>query len=116
MLNFVKIRQVGVEFHSDGRTDMKIIVAFRNFANAPKKTGRWWTGNKRLLIMQPTCMWQGLCVHTANIAALQKYKNSYAIVFSFVSRTAAISSLSNIKRLHLIVRLHLQNTELWQKS
>jgi hypothetical protein len=24
-------------FHADGRTDMKLIVAFRNFANAPKK-------------------------------------------------------------------------------
>jgi len=73
--------------------------------------------------MQPTCMWQGLCVRTVslcvrtvNIAALQKYKNSYAIIFSFVSRTAIISFLSNIKRLHLIVRLYLQNTELWQKS
>ena len=36
--NFVKIRPVGVElFHVDRRTDMtKLIVAFRNFANAPK--------------------------------------------------------------------------------
>jgi len=36
----MKIRPVGVElFHVDGRTDMtKLIVAFRNFANAPKKT------------------------------------------------------------------------------
>ena len=106
---------MGVEFHSDGRAD--------NFANARKKPGRWWTGSKCLLIMQPTCMWQGLCVctvslcvRTVNIAALQKYKNSYAIIFSFVSRTAIISFLSNIKRLHLIVRLYLQNTELWQKS
>jgi hypothetical protein len=34
----MKIRQIGVElFHADGRTDMtKLIVAFRNFANAPK--------------------------------------------------------------------------------
>ena len=37
--NFMKIRPVGAElFHADGRTDMtKLIVAFRNFANAPKK-------------------------------------------------------------------------------
>jgi len=37
--NFIKIRPVGAElFHVDGRTDMtKLIVAFRNFANAPKK-------------------------------------------------------------------------------
>jgi len=36
--NFMKIRPVGAElFHADGRTDMtKLIVAFRNFANAPK--------------------------------------------------------------------------------
>jgi len=37
----MKIRPVGTElFHSDGQTDMtKIIVAYRNFANAPQ-TGR----------------------------------------------------------------------------
>jgi hypothetical protein len=34
----MKIPPVGVElFHADGRTDMtKLIVTFRNFANAPK--------------------------------------------------------------------------------
>jgi hypothetical protein len=43
MSNFTKIRPVGAElFNADrqkkGRTDMtKLIVAFRNFANAPKK-------------------------------------------------------------------------------
>ena len=38
VLSFVKTRPVGAElFHADGRTDMtKLIVAFRNFANAPK--------------------------------------------------------------------------------
>ena len=38
MSNFIKILPVGVElFHADGRADMtKSIVAFRNFANAPK--------------------------------------------------------------------------------
>jgi len=37
MSNFMKIRPVGAElFHADGLTDMvKLIVAFRNFANAP---------------------------------------------------------------------------------
>ena len=41
--NFVKILPVEAElFHADGRTDRrtdmtKLIVAFRNFANAPKK-------------------------------------------------------------------------------
>jgi hypothetical protein len=35
----MKIRPVGAEwFHADGQTDlMKLIVAFRNFSNAPKK-------------------------------------------------------------------------------
>ena len=33
----MKIRPVGAEFHAGGRTDMtKLIVAFHNFANAPK--------------------------------------------------------------------------------
>jgi len=37
----VKIHALAVElFHADGRTDMtKLIVAIRNFANAPKKIG-----------------------------------------------------------------------------
>ena len=36
--NYMKIRSVGGEFHADRRTDMtKLLVAFRNFANAPKK-------------------------------------------------------------------------------
>jgi hypothetical protein len=40
--NFMKIRLVGAElFHSDRRTDMtKLTVPFRNFANAPKYSGR----------------------------------------------------------------------------
>jgi len=38
ILNVIKIRPAGAQsFHADGRTDMtKLIVAFRNFANAPK--------------------------------------------------------------------------------
>jgi hypothetical protein len=34
----MKIRLVGAElFHADGQTEMtKLIIAFRNFANAPK--------------------------------------------------------------------------------
>jgi hypothetical protein len=33
----MKIRLVGAEFHVGGRTDLtKLIVAFRNLANAPK--------------------------------------------------------------------------------
>jgi hypothetical protein len=40
--NFMKIRPVGAElFHADGWTDMKkLIVAFRNFANAPKMSNK----------------------------------------------------------------------------
>jgi hypothetical protein len=45
--NFVKIRPVTAElFHADGRGDMNIIVAFRNFANAPKK---WYKKEKEEL-------------------------------------------------------------------
>jgi hypothetical protein len=41
MSNVIKIRPVGAELlhaggRTDGRTDMKV-VAFRNFANAPKQ-------------------------------------------------------------------------------
>jgi hypothetical protein len=37
--NLIQIRPVGAElFHADRRTDIKIIVAFRNFAKAPNKT------------------------------------------------------------------------------
>jgi hypothetical protein len=44
--HFMKIRPAGAEFHADGRTDRlmdrrtdvtKLIVSFRNFANAPNK-------------------------------------------------------------------------------
>jgi hypothetical protein len=37
ILNLIKTLPVGVElFHAEGQTDMtKLIVAFRNFANAP---------------------------------------------------------------------------------
>jgi hypothetical protein len=36
--DFMKIRSVATEvFHADGRTDTKLIVAFRNLAKAPKK-------------------------------------------------------------------------------
>ena len=39
----MKIRPVGAEFFpEDGRTDVtKLIVAFRNFANAPKKSSSY---------------------------------------------------------------------------
>ena len=36
--NLMKTLSMGAEFfHTDGRTDMKLIVAFRNFSNEPKK-------------------------------------------------------------------------------
>jgi hypothetical protein len=37
MWNFTKIGPLGAElFHADGRSDIKLIVAFRNFANPSK--------------------------------------------------------------------------------
>ena len=41
----MKIRPVGAElFRADGQTDMtKLIVAFRNFANVPKKLDLWFS-------------------------------------------------------------------------
>jgi hypothetical protein len=41
----MQIRPVGTKsFHADGQTDMtKLIVAFRNFANAPKIY--WWAAH-----------------------------------------------------------------------
>jgi len=50
--NFVKFRPAGAElFHADGQTDerrdmMKVKVAFRNFANAPKASA-FDTTNRR---------------------------------------------------------------------
>jgi hypothetical protein len=32
----MKIRSLAAEFRVDGQTDMKLIVAFRNFAYSPK--------------------------------------------------------------------------------
>ena len=42
MSSFIKIRLMGAElFNADGQTDLtKLIVAFRNFANAPKNERR----------------------------------------------------------------------------
>jgi len=43
--NFMKIRPMGTElFHADGRTDMTLIDAFRNFANAHNNSV-WRAGN-----------------------------------------------------------------------
>ena len=46
--NFMKIRSVEAElFHADGQTDMtKLIVAFRNFVNAPKTGSIYGPGVK----------------------------------------------------------------------
>jgi hypothetical protein len=39
MWNLMKTISMGIEFfHTNGRTDMKLIVAFRNFSNEPKKS------------------------------------------------------------------------------
>jgi hypothetical protein len=49
----MEIRQVGVEmFHTDGRADMtKLIVAFRNFANAPRNRNTMCGQNVEFLIV-----------------------------------------------------------------
>jgi hypothetical protein len=52
MQSFMKIRAVGVEsFHTNRRTDIiKLIVAFGNFAKAPKKQyslGYWGKSNSK---------------------------------------------------------------------
>ena len=42
ILNFMKIRPVGVElFHADKQNMTKLIVAFSSFANAPKIEDVW---------------------------------------------------------------------------
>jgi hypothetical protein len=60
--NFTKIRPVGAElFHSDGRTEVtKLIVAFRNFANASKNPSicsemEMWINNERGQMNTCTC-------------------------------------------------------------
>jgi len=45
--NFMKIRPMGTEFfHEDGRTDMTLMDAFRNFVNA-RNNSVWRAGNPR---------------------------------------------------------------------
>ena len=48
-VSYIKIRLVGTEFHAGGQTDgwtdtTKLIVAFRNSANAPDKRCDWIEG------------------------------------------------------------------------
>jgi hypothetical protein len=55
--NFMKIRLVGSElFHGDGRTDRQaevtnLVVAFYNFANAPKNS-TFWSYSKFLFLVK----------------------------------------------------------------
>jgi len=70
--NFMKILPVGAElFHADGRTDMNLIIAFRNFTKAPKQKGRpdelfdaslQNVTNKTLSVKQCVCMRAYVCV------------------------------------------------------
>jgi hypothetical protein len=70
LLNFMIIRPVGAElFHADGRTYMtymtKLVVAFRNFANAPKnlppflfyRTHELCIKLPKVLICSSVCKW-----------------------------------------------------------
>jgi hypothetical protein len=60
MLHFIKIRPVGAEFfRADGRTDMtKLMVALRNFANAPKN-GLYSERKNWSSYIQGTYDWEG---------------------------------------------------------
>jgi len=60
MSNFMKIRPVGADlFHADRRIDMtKLMVAFRNFANAPKNSLSYDTQAHKILI--PTKLYEAL--------------------------------------------------------
>jgi hypothetical protein len=57
ILNFMKILPVEAElFHADGRTDMtKLIVAFRNFANAPKNNNTFYVTMRYSLYIAINC-------------------------------------------------------------
>ena len=62
----MKIRPVGTEvFHAEIRTEVtKLIVAFRNFANAPKNT-HWWVLQcieRRQLVAEPCTLLRELLV------------------------------------------------------
>jgi hypothetical protein len=47
----MKIPPVGAElFYADGWTDMKLVVAFRNSANAPKNVSRNYGTSQRQII------------------------------------------------------------------
>ena len=69
----MKIRQVGAEFYADGQTYMtKLIVAFRNFANAPKNV----TNRKRLEMRSMCQQYEETLQHTAAecpISAKEQY-------------------------------------------
>jgi hypothetical protein len=62
MPNLMKIRLVGAElFHVDGRIDRrtdttKLIVAFRNSANAPKTTDSVNSVNRLVFVMVGECV------------------------------------------------------------
>jgi len=66
--NFMKIHPVGAElFHLDGQTDMtKLVVAFYNFVNAPKKKDPVLSTAmctlRHLLVAQNICTFKQLTV------------------------------------------------------
>ena len=83
--NFIKISLVGAQlFHADGRTDWrtvtkKLIVAFRNFANAPKKCyNQQWNTQPR----------------PQNLACLMRLSLSKAVCY-FVIQSRVSESLQN---------------------
>jgi hypothetical protein len=84
ILNFVKIRLVGIEmFHADRRTDVtKLIVAFRNFANEPKNRHRCVLQciERRQLVTAPCALLRELLVD-GNDSFINKNNCTYVRCF-----------------------------------
>jgi len=81
--NFMNIRAVGGElFHTDGRTDMtKLTVAFRNFANLPKKKQDDWGG--RVSRANPVFL-HSITYITGQVARILEHPNRVAMVIIHV--------------------------------
>jgi len=90
----MKIRPVGAElFHTDGLTDMtKLIVAFRNFENAPKSSGLYRTCLRQVQNVN------SLTVHSTQTALPNAQQNSpYKSLRSAVRERKAVGHVSTVK-------------------
>ena len=66
----MEIRSVGAEmFQADGRTDKaKLIVAFRNFANAPKNERKWRSPHSCFSVLRHLCVRSGQCLPISSVS------------------------------------------------